>query len=267
MQIITIINNSNKYILGIFVMSFLACNETKIPLNLSDVSISFYEMKDVDPNLKDIINKDIALCYKIPRYRSEEDTMILTHFHDEGWCLKFGKKGVAFAYNGTLTEYKNVGKDTILLLGSSSGEIFCSWYYIDCDYELKIGNFSEYHTTKDPRMRSEYFPCPISLAPQASYFYFDPDSRPPLFDPKQPKKICNISKKSMRQFLYYKRATDSLYSFWLRFPDIIDNPLDLLQQNKSMIAPNRHIELYHTIYDDPNARHYQDSLVKSWINK
>jgi hypothetical protein len=90
----------------------------------------------------------------------------------------------------------------------------------------------DHYSYIENRLRKENLPCPIKLAPQQSYFVFDRSGPHPL-----------SKSESMVQFMYYKRATDSIYKYWLTFPEkeISDYTLMLFNKYEEKISKEEKI--------------------------
>lgn len=244
-----------KNISILLILLSIGCHETEAP-NLSDVSISLNIMKDVNPNLIDRINHDIALCYKPQKWETNIDTMYLAKCENGRFCWKTNIGPIQDVHDWVLSEFKNISNDTIILLGATNGQIFSSFYFFNNKYKLVL----DHPIFIDDRLRKENLPCPIKLAPQQSYFVFDREGPHPL-----------SKSESMVQFMYYKRATDSIYKYWLTFPEkeISDYTLMLFNKYEEKISKenyNNYLETLTLHYLSTSQISYRDSLVKLWIN-
>ncbi len=248
-----------KYLV-LFIFVFVGCTQNNVPNNLSDIEISYIAMKDINAPLIEVINKDIALCFK-SNYNS--DTMYMELDSESRIYLDSGEKYANdISAWGGIIEYKNIGKDKLVLLGNYGGKIFSASYSFGETFNLFFSDFA-YERISNNDINAEMKPCPIELLPQQSYYYLEQDL---CFEEKCKKHP------SMDLFIYYKPEIDSVYRYWFIRSEtkVTDNALELLERTKNDLSAERYNVYYHMFRDsymDTKRIFKEDSLVKSWINE
>lgn len=250
-----------KYFCLFLFLLFAGCNQNSVPNNLSDIEISYIPVKDINASLITEINQSIAVCYRKNRWDPEEDTIYLARCKDSAFCLKTNIKPIQEVNEWSIIEFKNMGKDKLILLGNSAGYIFSAKYSFQDSFKLFHSDFRFDHISRNS-FYEDIMPCPIELLPNQSYYNIDESK---CWDEKCKKHP------SMNQFIYYKPNIDSVYRYWFIRSEmkITDNALELLEKTKNNLSAERyHVysPMFRDSYKDTKRIFQEDSLVKSWIN-
>ncbi len=245
----------------LFILFLSGCSNIKEPINIPDVSISLSIVKDVNPSLISKINIDIAKCYKPRRWDTETCTMFLAKCDDSTYCLKTNIEPIEDVHEWTIIEFKNVGKEKLVLLGNSAGFIFSAKYSFQDSFKLFHSDFRFDHISRNS-FYEDMMPCLIELLPNQSYYNIDESN---CWDEK-----CR-KHPNMNQFIYYKPDIDSVYRYWFIKSEmkITANALELLEKTKNNLSAERyHVysHMFRDSYKDTKRIFQEDSLVKSWIN-